>query len=386
MNRKTRNILCAVCAVVAVVCVIVACVFLLNKNKTTVSNSSSQAVSSYGTVDSFDYSTFDYNAGLDANGHWENLRALDHVTLPENISALPLSKAEVEPTDEEIQSQIDSLLSQFTSLQEITGRAAQNGDVANIDYVGAVNGVEFTGGSYSGYNLSLGSGSFIDGFEEQIVGHEVGDVFDITVTFPEGYNDSTDAEGNTIVLSGTEAVFTITLNSLSVQVTPELTDEWVDANFGQTDDLHTAQSVWDYFANALYTSNLDNAVMNYLMDNCQFADELPIEITSYYIRMFLNYHSQLATAYGMDLDSYAQAKGYTDKDAMLADSDAYFVHLTKQELIIQAAAEQLGIAPTEQQIEDAKAAYAASYGDNRSVQSALQIAVLDALEARAVIS
>lgn len=385
MNRKTRNILCAVCAVVAVVCVIVACFFLLNKSDSSTS-SSSQLISSYGTVDSFDYSTFDYSAGLDANGYWENLRALDHVTLPENISALPLSKAEVEPTDEEIQSQIDSLLSQFTSLENVTGRAAQNGDVANIDYVGTVNGVEFTGGSYSGYNLSLGSGSFIDGFEEQIVGHEIGEVFDITVTFPEGYSDSTDAEGNTIVLSGTETVFRITLNSLSVQVTPELTDEWVDATFGQTDDLHTAQSVWDYFANALYTSNLDNAVMNYLMDNCKFADELPSQITSYYIRMFLNYHSQLATAYGMDLDSYAQAKGYTDKDAMLADSDAYFAHLTKQELIIQAAAEQLGIAPTEQQIEDAKDTYAATYGDNRSVQSALQIAVLDALEASAVIA
>lgn len=379
LNRKTRNILCAVCAV-AVLGLAVAC------GKTGSDPSASQSVSSYGTVDSFDYSSFDYSDGLDDNGHWSGVKALDYVTLPEDFASIALSKSELEPSEVEIQLQIDSLLSQYASAQSITGRAAQLGDIANIDYVGTVDGIAFTGGTYSGYDLTLGSGSFIDDFEDQIVGHNIGETFDVIVTFPDGYGDSTDAEGKTLVLSGKEAVFSVTLNALSEQVTPELTDAWVDATFGITDDLHTAQAVRDYFANAMYTSNLDNAVMDYLLENSKFADELPSQIAGYYIRMFLNYHSQLAAAYGLDLTSYAQAKGYADPDAMLADSDAYFAHLVKQDLLFQAAAEQLQIAPTQEQIDAANASYAATYGEKRSALNALQITVLDTLEAGAVIS
>ncbi|MFR9068253.1 MAG: FKBP-type peptidyl-prolyl cis-trans isomerase [Faecalibacterium prausnitzii] len=70
----------------------------------------------------------------------------------------------------------------------------------------------------------------IDGFEDQIIGHNIGDTFDVTVTFPEGYGDSTDAEGNTITLSGKEAVFSVTLNAITQSVVPTLTDEWVESN------------------------------------------------------------------------------------------------------------------------------------------------------------
>ena len=198
------------------------------------------------------------------------------------------------------------------------------------------------GGTGSDYDLTQGSGTFIDGFEDQIIGHNIGDTFDVTVTFPEGYGDSTDAEGNTITLSGKEAVFSVTLNAITQSVVPTLTDEWVEAYFAASDDLHTADALRQYFDSALYANNLDNAAMDYLLTNSTFK-EVPTQITSYYIRMFLNYHSQLATQYGMELDAYAQAKGYADADAMLADSDAYFEHLAKQDLVFQAIAEQLDI-------------------------------------------
>ena len=95
----------------------------------------------------FDYASFDYSEGLDDNGHWTGIRALDYVTLPEDVSALPLSKADIEPTETEIQTQIDTLLNQYATTQNITGRAAQSGDTVNIDYSGAVDGVAFTGGT-----------------------------------------------------------------------------------------------------------------------------------------------------------------------------------------------------------------------------------------------
>ena len=195
----------------------------------------------------------------------------------------------------------------------------------------------------------------------------------------------TDAEGNTITLSGKEAVFSVTLNAITQSVVPTLTDKWVETNFAASDDLHTADALRQYFDSALYANNLDNAAMDYLLTNSTFK-EVPTQITSYYIRMFLNYHSQLATQYGMELDAYAQAKGYADADAMLADSDAYFEHLAKQDLVFQAIAEQLDITPTQEQIDSANSSYADTYGAQRSMLNALQLAVLDKVEESAVLS
>lgn len=387
MKRITKILLCVLCAVAAVLCVAAACFMLLKKQSGTTANSaaSGASVSTYGKVSDFDYANFDYSEGLDDNGHWTGIRALDYVTLPDDVSALPLSKADLEPTETEIQTQIDTLLNQYATTQNITDRAAQSGDTVNIDYSGAVDGVAFTGGTATGYDLTLGSHSFIDGFEDQIIGHNIGDTFDVTVTFPEGYGDSTDAEGNTITLSGKEAVFSVTLNSISESVTPELTDEWVDSNFGTSDDLHTVDALRSYFNDALYATNYENAIVDYLMSNSTFK-ELPSEITSYYIRMFLNYYNQYATAYGMDLNAFAQTQGYTDADAMLAASDAYFEHLAKQDLIFQAVAETKSLAPTQEELDDAESTYADTYGENRAHLNALQSCVLDWLEENSTVA
>ena len=390
MKNNTKKLLCILLALAAVVCIIVAC-FTLSRRKQTDSASSGSAsstaasVSQFGSVADFDYETFDYSDGLDENGYWSGIKALDYVTLPEDFDSIALKESDLTPTEDELQQQMDSLLNQYTTSQPVTGRAAQIGDVANIDYTGTVDGVAFTGGTATGYDLTLGSGSFIDGFEDQIIGHNVGDTFDVTVTFPDGYGDSTDAEGNTITLSGKEAVFSVTLNSLSENVTPELTDEWVESNFGVSDDLHTADQLRSYFSDALYANNYDNAIVDYLMANSTFK-ELPAEITSYYIRMFLNHYNQYATAYSMDLNAFAQTQGYTSADAMLAASDAYFEHLAKQDLIFQAVAEAKSLAPTQKELDDANSTYADTYGENRAHLNALQACVLAWLEENATVA
>ena len=207
----------------------------------------------------------------------------------------------------------------------------------------------------------------------------------MTVTFPDGYGDSTDAEGNTITLSGKEAVFSVTLNAITQSVVPTLTDKWVETNFAASDDLHTADALRQYFDSALYASNLDNAAMDYLLTNSTFK-EVPTQITSYYIRMFLNHYNQYATAYGMDLNAFAQTQGYTDADAMLAASDAYFEHLAKQDLILQAVAETKSLAPTQEELDDANSTYADTYGENRAHLNALQSCVLDWLEENSTVA
>ena len=379
LKNNTKKLLCILLAIAAAVCVIFACFMLTKRKQTDSASSAAASVSQFGSVADFDYENFDYSDGLDENGYWSGIKALDYVTLPEDFGSIALKESDLTPTEDEVQYQVSNLLSQYSTTQQVTGRAAQSGDVANIDYTGTVDGVAFTGGSASGYDLTLGSGSFIDGFEDQIIGHNVGDTFDVTVTFPDGYGDSTDAEGNTITLSGKEAVFSVTLNSLSESVTPELTDAWVDSNFGTSDDLHTADALRSYFNDALYANNYENAIVDYLMSNSTFK-ELPGEITSYYIRMFLNYYNQYATAYGMDLNAFAQTQGYTDADAMLAASDSYFEHLAKQDLIFQAVAETESLAPTQEELDDASSTYADTYGEKRARLNALQSCVLDWLE------
>lgn len=342
------------------------------------SGSTSSVVSAYGEVASFDYENFTYSDGLDENGYWDGINALDYVTLPEDYASISVAKADVEPGDDDVQTQLDSLLSQNATTTQITDRAAESGDTVNIDYSGSVDGVAFTGGTATGYDLTLGSGTFIDGFEDQIVGHTPGESFDITVTFPDSYGDSTDSEGNTVTLSGKEAVFAITLNYISETVTPELTDEWVDATYGESDDLHTADELRARLSELLYENNLKNYVIEYLLENSTFAG-LPKAVTDYQVKQCLNYYYTMASYYGYDLDTFAQSvMGYDSTDAMLATMDSSIETYSKEALLYQAVAEAMGLAPTQEQI-DVYADYVETYGQNYCTMAAMMDAVTEAL-------
>ena len=346
--------------------------------KSASSSASSESASiDLGSASDYDYQNFTYSDGLDENGYWTGVKALDVVTLPEDYAAIPLKKADIEPTEDEVQSQIDNLLDQHSTTEEVTGRAAADGDTVNIDYAGSVDGVAFSGGTYSGYSLKLGSGTFIDGFEDQIVGHNVGDTFDVKVTFPDGYSDSTDADGNTLVLSGKEAVFSVTLNGISEEVLPELTDAWVDENYGASDDLHSVEALRAFYQQQLYQSNLQTAVMDYLLANSTFGD-IPKSVLDYQVTQCLNYYYTMGNYYGYDLDAFVQMMGYENSDAMLAALADSIESYAKEALVYQAVAEAMDLAPTQAQI-DAYADYTDTYGANYCTMVAMMDAVTEAL-------
>ena len=346
--------------------------------KSASSGASSESTSlDLGSAADYDYQNFTYSDGLDENGYWTGVKALDVVTLPEDYAAIPLKKADIEPTEDEVQSQIDSLLDQHSTTAEVTGRAAANGDTVTIDYAGTVDGVAFTGGTYSGYSLKLGSGAFIDGFEDQIVGHNVGDTFDVKVTFPEGYSDSTDAEGNTLVLSGKEAVFSVTLNGISEEVQPELTDAWVDETLGTSNDLHSVEALQAFYQQQLYQTNLQTAVMDYLLQNSTFGD-IPKSVLDYQVTQCLNYYYTMGGYYGYELDAFVQMMGYDNADAMLAALADSIESYAKEALVYQAVAEAMELAPTQEQI-DAYSAYTDTYGANYCTMVAMMDTVTEAL-------
>ena len=130
-------------------------------------------------------------------------------------------------SDEELDAEINRVLDRNARKVAVEDRAAQNGDIANIDFVGTVDGVKFEGGEAEGFDLTLGSGQFIPGFEEQVVGMNVGESKDVNVTFPENYQ----AEN----LKGKAAVFAVKLNGLQAKELPELNDEFIkDATGSET--------------------------------------------------------------------------------------------------------------------------------------------------------
>ena len=373
MKRFVQKALCLLCAG-ALALTAAGC----SQSAASSSAASESESSVYGNASDYDYQNFAYSDGLDENGYWDGVRALDYVTLPEDYASISLKKSDIEPTAEEVQSQIDNLLSQNTTTQQVTDRAAADGDTVNIDYAGTVDGVAFTGGTYSGYSLTLGSGTFIDGFEDQIIGHTPGETFDVNVTFPDGYSDSTDSEGNAVVLSNTKAVFSVTLNYISEEVLPELTDAWVDENFGTSDDIHTVEDLRALYQKMLYESNLSDAVMSYLLENSTFKD-LPKEVTDYQVNQCLNYYYTMANYYGYDLDSFLQtASGYENADALLDAMSDSITQYAREALLYQAVAEAMDIAPTQEQI-DTYSAYTETYGADYCTMVALMDAVSDAL-------
>lgn len=137
--------------------------------------------------------------------------------------------------DEEVDADINRLLDRNARKVEITDRAAQNGDIVNIDFVGTVDGVKFDGGEAEGFDLTLGSGQFIPGFEDQVVGMNIGESRDVNVTFPENYQ----AEA----LKGKPAVFAVKLNGIQGKELPELTDEFIkEATGSETIDAYKAKA------------------------------------------------------------------------------------------------------------------------------------------------
>ena len=174
-----------------------------------------------------------------------DFKAKDYVILG-NYDGLELVVAEPEVTDEYLDGYIEYLLMSNPSYKEVTDRSVQSGDLVNIDFEGRRDGVAFDGGTSQGYDLAIGSGSFIPGFEDGVIGMGIGETKDLDLNFPDPYKPNPD-------LSGAPVVFTVTLNSIKEPVEAELTDEYVAGL-----NLAGCETVEDY-RNYLYEGLLEQA-------------------------------------------------------------------------------------------------------------------------------
>ncbi len=230
---------------------------------------------------------------------------------------LEVEKDSVEVSDEDVMKDIDATRERNSRMLTVEGRAAENGDEATIDFEGFLDGVAFDGGKGEKYPLVLGSGSFIPGFEEKIIGKNVGDEFDIDVTFPEDYG----AEN----LAGKAVVFKIKIHELKVKELPELDDEFVkDVSVFNTVDEYKAdiRAKLTERREKTVENKLENDLIDALLANtqvdvpaCMIDQEIDAQVRDYEYRL---------SSQGISLDMYFQYTGMTMeqlRENLKADSE-----------------------------------------------------------------
>ena len=197
-----------------------------------------------------------YSEGLNEDGTIKGVHAKKYVDMCD-YKNITVSRSELEVSDEEVQNQIDKILNSYLTQNNDKSLKIKDGDRINLDYVGSIDGVEFQGGSTggNGTDLTIGSHQYIEGFEESIIGHNVGENFDIHVTFPEDYGKDE--------LNGKEAVFNITVNY--VYSKREFNDAFVAEHLSEY--ATTAEGYIQYYKESGFEKNLKEYITNYIMDN-----------------------------------------------------------------------------------------------------------------------
>jgi trigger factor len=281
----------------------------------------------------------------DPQAYMSGIKASDYVELPADYAFLAV---EVEPaaevTDEEVEELIESRREADRELKEVTGRSiVREGDVVNIDYVGRIDGEEFDGGSDEGYDLEIGSGMFIDGFESGLIDQKVGDTVTLELTFPENYADSTKA--------GVKAEFDVTINSIQQYIIPDLTDDYV-AGLGIMDEFgHSVATVDEYRAfvrNYLiernerdYTSRLEAAIMDALLEKSVFKQNPPKVMVARLNDYMVEGLTSLAyQQYGTDLMTFMMKNYNSTAESCLDDIRKMAEEYVRESIILQAIADK----------------------------------------------
>lgn len=207
-------------------------------------------------------------------------------------------------TDEDINKQLDALREKNVTVETVDDRAAENGDDVVIDFEGFKDDVAFEGGKAEDFTLSLGSGQFIPGFEDQIVGHNAGEDFDINVTFPEEYQVKE--------LAGAPAVFKIKLKSISKKVMPELDDDMVkdSTEFDTVDEYKADVKKKLEEANEKHAdSEVEAKIFDKVIEN--MTAEIPQVMFDNRVNEMIGELEQRLAPQGISLDLYMQYTGQT---------------------------------------------------------------------------
>lgn len=244
-----------------------------------------------------------------------------------------------------VNSQIDYLRKNYLTETE---DAAKEGDTVNIDFVGKMNGEAFDGGSGTGYDLVLGSGSFIDGFEDQLIGAKKGEKLEVNVTFPESYPNNPD-------LAGKPAVFDVTVNKVSTM--PELTDQWVKEHAEDMGSKASDVASFRVEQQALLQAQVDYQYNNTIQQDAlqQIVDTSEITVSDAMQKYAEDYviSQEVSTAkqYGHGLADMLNMYGMSVDD-FKEEISSYATDYAKQRMVVAAIANAQGIKSSDQLIDE----------------------------------
>ena len=222
----------------------------------------------------------------------------------EAYTGLKIKKYAYNVSDGDVEAEVKKLLERNATDVEASGRPCKKGDKVNIDFSGSVDGEKFAGGTAEEYDLVLGSGSFIPGFEEQVVGMEIGGTRDITVKFPDDYQADN--------LRGKEAVFAIKLNKITEKQLPELTDEYVKKYAGAESVEAYKTSVREKLLKSAESRSRDETENSIIEEICKHAKaEIPEAMIESEIDRLVQDFSYRLMYQGLKIEDYIKYMGQT---------------------------------------------------------------------------
>ena len=274
------------------------------------------------------------------------------VTLGE-YKGIQVQKAPIEVTDEEIEAQVNKEREANSRTVTVEDRAVQKGDIATIDFEGFVDGVAFDGGKGENYDLEIGSNTFIPGFEDQLVGAEIGKELDVNVTFPEEYGAKE--------LAGKEAVFKCKVNGIKVKELPEADDEFAQevSEFDTLDEYKAdikAKLLKDKEDEAKRAK--EDAVIGKIVENATM--DIPDAMVEYQTQQMLDDFGRRMQSQGLSLEQYFQFTGMTEADYKEQMKPRALQNIQSR-LVLEAVAEAEKLEATEEDLEKEYAKMAEQY-------------------------
>ena len=272
----------------------------------------------------------------------------------EGYKGIAVTKTVAPVTDADVNADIERVRERNARMIEVTDRAAEKGDIANIDYKGSVGGKLFDGGSAEKYDLTLGGGQFIPGFEDQIVGHKIGESFDVNVKFPEDYH----AEE----LKGADAVFACKLNGLKVKELPALDDEFArDVSDFDTLDAYKAdvKAKLEEKNEKAADADVEEQLIGALIDKLD-ADIPEVMYTQETENFVRDYDNRLRMQ-GLDLSTYFKYTGMT-LDQLRAQMRPDAERQVKTRLALETIASLENVTVADEEVEEEMKRLADAYG------------------------
>ncbi len=290
--------------------------------------------------------------------------ASDYVD-PAPYDTIEIETAPVKQVDKaDIQTEIDRFLADNEQLVEIKDRTeVETGDTVRVSYVLKADGEEVEDAAMEDLNVEVGQGTMPEGFEEGLVGAQVGSSKEITLTLPEDYQDSD--------LAGKEVVYEVEIQGIYAYQIPELNDEFL-ASIGKVDNnnepIDTVDKLYAYFKDQLqaqadseHEEAVNTAILSYLMDNSTFKQDIPADYVSRIETAYTKMYQEYAKLYGEDLSAFMTRIGSTE-ESYQDDIHKIAEQYSRQVMILRAIGEKENLLPTDAEMEDYAAQKAASFG------------------------